>query len=185
MVAICDISEYRSCIKEFKVIKNIRTVVLACWLFSPHLFSLLKWNRMNKGQFNYLVSERTQWQLVLNFNALISGHYSVPSLPHPIEWMFLGRIVVQTCYIALCILVRLCVPRVSAGVNVMMFDSSCIKWCMDGYSRGGFIKVQVWTKKTWTKLWGCVQSYWTYLKLYINPVLISFNWCRFLQPSPV
>ena len=32
---------------------------------------------------------------------------------------------------------------VSAGVNVMMFDSSCIKWCMDGYSRGGFIKVQV------------------------------------------
>ena len=40
-MAICDISEYRSCIKEFKVIKNIRTVVLACWLFSPHLFSLL------------------------------------------------------------------------------------------------------------------------------------------------
>lgn len=111
MVAICDISEYRSCIKEFKVIKNIRTVVLACWLFSPHLFSLLKWNRMNRGQFNYPVSERTQWQLVLNFDALISGHYSVPSLPHPIEWMFLGRIVVQTCYIGLCILVRLCVPR--------------------------------------------------------------------------
>ena len=88
MVAICDISEYRSCIKEFKVIKNIRTVVLACWLFSPHLFSLLKWNRMNRGQFNYPVSERTQWQLVLNFDALILGHYSVPSLPHLIEWMF-------------------------------------------------------------------------------------------------
>lgn len=35
MVAICDISEYRSCIKEFKVIKNIRTVVF-----------------VNRGQFN-------------------------------------------------------------------------------------------------------------------------------------
>ena len=34
-MAICDISDYRSCIKEFKVIKNILTVVF-----------------VNRGQFN-------------------------------------------------------------------------------------------------------------------------------------